>query len=146
MTSVAWDLLTAHLMSGSGNPVLRELAQVSIDVFVHLGASGKVHDTHHALLESDAAHVLLNTSGLTDLFVDSTGSFAEKVIFERHMARIAREVFTRPEACLLGHVLCRLAPLMRHVSVRALSVQRDKTFNSSPSGYSLISNRYNVTI
>ena len=132
MACVAWDLLSAHLMSGSRNPVLGVLAQVTIDVFVHLGASRKVHDTHHALLEGYAAHILLNAPGLTDLFVDSTGSFAEKVVFERHMARIAREVFTRPEACLLGHVLCRLAPLMRHVSVRALSVQRDKTFNSSP--------------
>ena len=132
MACVAWDLLAAHLMSGSRNPVLGVLAQVTIDVFVHLGASRKVHDTHHALLEGYAAHILLNAPGLTDLFVDSTGSFAEKVVFERHMARIAREVFTRPEACLLGHVLCRLAPLMRHVSVRALSVQRDKTFNSSP--------------
>ena len=132
MACVAWDLLAAHLMGGSGNPVLGVLAQVTIDVFVHLGASRKVHDAHHALLEGYAAHIVLNTPGLTDLFVDSTGSFAEKVVFERHMARIAREVFTRPEACLLGHVLCRLAPLMRHVSVRALSVQRDKTFNSSP--------------
>lgn len=117
VASVARDLLAAHLMSRARNPVLRVLAQVTINVFVHLGASRKVYYAHHALLKGDSAEVLLNTSGLTDLFVDSTSSFAEKIIFLRNMARISWQVLTRPEACILGHVLRRLTPLMRHVSV-----------------------------
>ena len=114
---VARDLLATHLMSGTRNPVLRVLAQVTINVFVHLGASREVNNTHHALLEGNTAEVLLNTSGLTDLFIDSTRSFAEKIIFLRNMARISRQVLTRPEASILGHMLRRLTPLMRHVSV-----------------------------
>ena len=117
MAGVAWHLLTTHMVSGAGNPILREFAVVAIDVFVHLGTAGQINYAHHALLKSDAAQVGFDATRITDLFVDSTSCFAEKVILEGDMSGIAGKVLARPKARLLRHMLRRLAPLMRHESV-----------------------------
>ena len=70
---------------------------ITKDVFVHLGASRQVYCTLHALLHSEAAHIVLIRSRLTDLSVNTACGLAEQVILERHEAGVAWEVLTGPQ-------------------------------------------------
>ena len=90
VTSVAWDLLAADHVRGTGDPVLRELAAVAEDILVHLGTGWQIDMAHHALLESDAADVGLIATRLVDFTIDSTRSLSEKLVLDGHEAGVAR--------------------------------------------------------
>ena len=105
VASITWDLLAAHVVGWACNPVFGEFALVSKDVLIHLGAGWQVYVTHHALLQSDSAHVVLVASGLADFLVDGACSFAKQVIFEGHMSCVARQILASPRGLLLGAML-----------------------------------------
>ena len=116
MACVTRHLLTAYHVSWACDPVLRVLAQVAEDVFVHLGAGWEVSLAHHALFESDSSHVVLVAPCLADLAVYHASGLAKQVVLERHVACIARKVLAGPAAgwLWLVVVLRRLRSLVCH--------------------------------
>ena len=105
VAGITWDLLAAHVMGWACNPVFGEFALVSKDILIHLGTSWQIYVALHALLKSDAAHVVFVASGLANFLVDGACSFAKQVIFEGHMSCVARQILASPRALLLGAML-----------------------------------------
>ena len=105
VAGITWDLLAAHVMGWACNPVFGEFALVSKDILIHLGTSWQIYVALHALLKSDAAHVVFVASGLANFLVDGACSFAKQVIFEGHVSCVARQILASPRALLLGAML-----------------------------------------
>lgn len=105
VAGITWDLLAAHVMGWACNPVFGEFALVSKDILIHLGTSWQIYVALHALLKSDAAHVVFVASGLANFLVDGACSFAKQVVFEGHMSCVARQILASPRALLLGAML-----------------------------------------
>ena len=105
MASVAWHLLSAHVVRGARHPIDRIFRVVAEDVPVDLGVRWKINCAHHALLESDAAHGLLLSASDTDLTIDRASSLAEEVILQRDVTSVTWEVLAGPNARILRAML-----------------------------------------
>ena len=147
MASVAWNLLTADHMGWAWDPILREFAVIAKDVFVHLMASWQVYLTKHTLLQSYAAHIILISSWLADLSVNTACCLTKLIIFEWYEACVAGKVLAGPQVGCFGSMFWRLWSRLHHyacfwvcqskfyyggVRVFLVRIQRDKSFNCMP--------------
>jgi len=90
MARVTRHLLAAHHVCRTRDPVFSVLTRIAVYIRVHFRASRKVDLTHHTLLESNAAHVNLDTTRLTNFTVDHASSLTKDFVLHWHVTGVAR--------------------------------------------------------
>ena len=80
MPRITWHLLASNHVCGTCHPVLRPLTLRPVDILVHLSTSWQVDLAHHALFESDSAHIDFIATRLVDFAIDRAGSLPEQIV------------------------------------------------------------------
>ena len=90
MTSVAWTVLYADIVSWTTDPILRVSAPISENVFVHLCRSWQIGLAGHALLKCKSSKIVRDASSDANVLIDASCGFSEEFILRWHVTCIAR--------------------------------------------------------
>lgn len=102
---VVGDVLHAHFMGGSANPVTGSLAMVAVYVFVNFGGNGQFTAASEVSGYLQSVEVFGAAAGKADFFVNATGSLSEEFVLGGHMACVAWQVLSSPAALVAASVL-----------------------------------------
>ena len=98
LTSVVGNVLLAHFVSWSADPVDGAFAVVAVDVGVDVLASGQVGNLLFVASQFEHVQLVRLSARGTNFSVNRTGGLTEQTIFSGHKASVSWQVLARPSA------------------------------------------------
>lgn len=118
VTSVAWNVLLAHLVGGAVNPILGVPAVISKNLRVDFFRGWQRGGLLSVTLELHAVDLLSSAASNANFAINASSSLTKEVVLSGHVTSVPRQVLSGPSArLLLGEVasIFRLECLVRHL-------------------------------